>query len=58
MATKFVDLNKMSKKAQKEYYKTRRVVNRFNTGTRIMKTAKHPTRAMQKDFDRKNGLDY
>jgi len=45
---KFVELDKRSKKAQKEFYKSQRVSNGFNTGTRDMKTEKLPTRAMEK----------
>ena len=33
---KFIELNKRSKKEQKEYYKKQRVTNGFNTGTRDM----------------------
>lgn len=41
----------MTKKAWKEKQKKYRVTNGFNTGTRDMKTAKLPTRAMnKKDF--------
>ena len=53
MKDKFVPIEKRSKKAQKEYHKKQRSVNGFNTGTRIMKTPKNPTRAMQKDAWRK-----
>lgn len=45
---KFIEPNKMSKKAQKAYYAERRNFNGFNTGTRDMKTEKLPTRAMNK----------
>jgi len=55
---KFVDLNKRSKKAQKEFYKKQRVINGFNTGTRDMKTEKLPTRAMEKEKIRKEVNDY
>ena len=48
-----VDISKRSKKEQKAYYATQRSVNGFNTGTRTMKTAKNPTRAMLKDKERK-----
>jgi len=48
---KYVELDKRSKKEKKAYYKKQRVTNGFNTGTRDMKTAKLPTRAMnKKDF--------
>ena len=53
MKDKFVPIEKRSKKAQKEYHKKQRFVNGFNTGTRIMKTPKNPTRAMRKDAERK-----
>ena len=53
MKDKFVPVEKRSKKAQKEYHKKQRSVNGFNTGTRIMKTPKNPTRAMRKDAERK-----
>ena len=39
---------RMTKKALKEYYKSQRVTNGFNTGTRDMKSAKYPTRQEQK----------
>lgn len=42
---KFVELEKMSKKARKEYHKAHRQTNGFNTGSRVMKSAKHPSRA-------------
>lgn len=38
----------MTKKAFKEMQKKNRVMNGFNTGTRTMKTAKNPSRQMQK----------
>ena len=50
---KFVSIDKMTKKQQKEYYAKHRVVNGFNTGTRIMKTSKYPSRAMRKAEMRK-----
>lgn len=34
----------MTKKERKEYYSKQRVLVGFNTGTRTMKTAKHPSR--------------
>jgi hypothetical protein len=49
----YVDISKRSKKEQKAYYAKQRGVNGFNTGTRVMKTVKNPTRAMQKDAWRK-----
>lgn len=45
---KFTEIDKMSKKAQKEYHAKQRVTNGFNTGTRDMNTDKHPTRAKEK----------
>ena len=48
-----VEISKRSKKEQKAYYAMQRGVNGFNTGTRTMKTAKNPTRAMRKDWERK-----
>lgn len=38
----------MTKKAWKEVQKSQRVLNGFNTGTRTMKSAKHPTRQERK----------
>ena len=38
----------MTKKALKEKNKRKRVLNNMNTGTRDMKSKKHPTRAQQK----------
>ena len=48
-----VEISKRNKKEQKAYYAMQRGVNGFNTGTRTMKTAKNPTRAMRKDWERK-----
>ena len=45
---KFVPIEKQSKKNQKAHNAKQRNMNSFNTGTRVMKTAKNPTRAMQK----------
>ena len=50
---KFISIDKMTKKQQKEYYAKHRVVNGFNTGTRTMKTSKHPSRGMRKAEMRK-----
>ena len=44
---------RMTKKALKEYYKSQRATNGFNTGIRNMKTDKLPSRARQKVLDRK-----
>lgn len=49
-----IPIIKRSKKAQKEYNKQNRSVTNFNTGDRVMKTKKRPTRAMWKDAERKN----
>ena len=53
MDKKFVDLNKRSKKEQKAFYKSQRVTNGFNTGTRDMVSEKYPTRAEEKRKMRK-----
>lgn len=58
MKTKFVPLEKQSKKAQKEYHARQRSEMGFNTGTRTMKTEKNPTRAMKKVLDRKEIMCY
>ena len=47
-------LKKQSKKAQKKANAAMRTQVLFNTGTRTMKTAKKPSRAMEKDFFRKS----
>ena len=43
----------MTKKAWKELQKAKRATSGFNTGTRDMKSEKYPTRARQKELDRK-----
>ena len=43
----------MTKRAWKELQKKNRATNGFNTGTRDMKSEKYPTRARQKELDRK-----
>lgn len=43
----------MTKKAWKKLQKSKRATNGFNTGTRDMKSEKYPTRARQKELDRK-----
>ena len=48
-----IEISKRSKKEQKELYKSQRVTNGFNTGTRTMKTDKNPSRARRKELDRK-----
>lgn len=47
------DLNKRSKKEQKRFYAMQREMNNFNTGERVMKTQKSPSRAMRKAEERK-----
>jgi hypothetical protein len=42
-----------SKKKWKEMQKANRVTNGFNTGTRDMKSDKYPSRARQKEINRK-----
>lgn len=42
-----------SKRAWKELQKKNRVTNGFNTGTRDIASEKYPTRARQKEIDRK-----
>lgn len=43
----------MTKKAWINMQKSHRVTNGFNTGTRDMKSEKYPSRAKQKEIDRK-----
>ena len=43
----------MTKKAWKEMQKAKRATSGFNIGTRTMQTDKKPTRARQKELDRK-----
>lgn len=50
---KFVEIEKKTKKEQKEYYAQNRIVNNFNTGTRTMNTDKNPSRARKKVLDKK-----
>ena len=42
-----------TKKKWRELQKRKRVTNGFNTGTRDMKSEKYPSRAKQKELDRK-----
>lgn len=42
-----------TKRAWQELQKQNRVTNGFNTGTREMKSEKYPTRARQKEIDRR-----
>lgn len=46
----------MTKKSWINMQKSHRVTNDFNTGTRDMKSEKYPSRARQKEIDRK-GID-
>lgn len=46
-------LNKQSKRAQKAFHKEQRTLVGFNTGTRIHKTDKHPSRARAKSLSRR-----
>ncbi len=43
----------MTKKQWLELQKRNRATNGFNTGTRDMKSEKYPTRARQKELDKK-----
>ena len=43
----------MTKKQWLELQKKNRATNGFNTGTRDIKSEKYPTRARQKELDRK-----
>ena len=45
---KHIDLNKRSKKEQKEYYSSLRKMVTFNTGTRSMKSEKYLSRQAEK----------
>ena len=40
----------MTKKERKAYFKTKRVLVKFNTDTRIMKSDKFPNRLKQKEL--------
>ena len=49
----------MTKKAFKAMQKQNRATNGFNTGTRIMKSDKHPSRARRKEMEREDeNYDY
>lgn len=52
---KHTPLDKQSKKAQKEFHLSQRTRVGFNTGTRIHKTDKHPSRARAKHMTRREG---
>ena len=43
----------MTKKKWRELQKQNRATNGFNTGTRDMKSEKYPSRAKQKEIDRR-----
>ena len=47
------DKKSMTKKKWRELQKQHRGTNGFNTGTRDMKSEKYPSRARQKELDRK-----
>ena len=47
----------MTKKAWKSLQKQNRVTNGFNTGTRTMKSDKHPSRARRKEMEREDDYD-
>lgn len=51
---KFISLNKQSKKNQREYNSAQRTLIPFNTGTRVHKTDKHPSRARRKELNRRD----
>ncbi|MEE0929941.1 MAG: hypothetical protein UIM53_02990 [Acutalibacteraceae bacterium] len=51
---KFIPYEKQSKKAQKEQDSVLRTLIPFNTGTRVHKTDKHPSRARQKAMNRRD----
>lgn len=51
---KYVTYDKMSKKEQRKQDLAQRTLVAFNTGTRIHKTDKHPSRARQKEMLRKS----
>lgn len=53
---KFIEYNKLSKKEKRKRDKAMRIVSGFNTGTRVMKDPKHPSRAERKKEWQK-GLD-
>ena len=48
-----MDKKSMTKKQWLNLQRSHRVVNSFNTGTRDMKSEKYPSRARQKEIDRK-----
>ena len=50
---KIVPIEKQSKKNQKAHTAKQRNMSSFNTGTRVMKTVKNPTRTMQKEAQKK-----
>lgn len=50
---KFIPKEKQQKKLQEQINKAHRTVVGFNTGTRVHKTDKHPSRARAKELARK-----
>lgn len=57
VTNKYVPLNKQSKKAQRAHNAEQRTVVAFNTGTRVHKTDKHPSRARSKHLSRKDAAE-
>ena len=47
----------MTKRVWKELQKQNRATNGFNTGTRTMKSDKHPSRARRKEMEREEEYD-
>lgn len=56
--TKYIPMEKQSKKAQREYYLSNRSTNGFNTGTRVHQDERHVTRAKAKSEFRRQIADY
>ena len=54
---KFVPFEKRSKKEQEQFNKMQRTSVSFNTGTRVHKTDKHPSRARQKQMNRRDDFE-
>ena len=53
MSNTYIPKDKMSKKAQRMLNREQRTLVKFNTGTIIHKTDKHPSRARAKQIARK-----
>lgn len=51
---KFVPYEKLSKKEQREKDLAQRTMTMFNTGTRVFKTDKHPSRARAKQMAKRD----